>query len=80
MSVFFFFFALSVAKKKNVTAEIPYDQQKVPLKKSIKWHGQNSQIKHQITKSDIYNHHSQYFKATEKSRFLDGAEEHLSLF
>lgn len=77
---FFFFLLYPLQKKKSVTAEIPYDQQKVPLKNSIKWHGQNSQIKHQIIKSDIYNHYSQYFKATEKSRFLDRADETSPLF
>lgn len=64
-----FFFALSIAKKKKkkkLTAEIPHHQQKVPLKNAaIKWHGQSSQIKYQIIKSGIYNHYSQYFKATE---------------
>lgn len=70
---FFFFCFIHCKKKKNVTTEIPHHQQKVPLKNAaIKWRGQNSLIKHQIIKSDIYNHYSQYLEATEKSRFLGG--------
>lgn len=66
MSVFFFCFIHCKKKKKKLTAEIPHHQQKVPLKNAaIKWHGQSSQIKYQIIKSGIYNHYSQYFKATE---------------
>lgn len=78
---FFFFFALSIAKKKIVTAEIPYHQQKVPLKNAaIKWHGQSSHIKYQIIELDIYNHYSQYFKATESQGSWIGETEHLPLW
>lgn len=79
MSIFFFIHCKK--KKKKVTAEIPHHQQKVLLKNAaIKRHGQSSQIKYQIIKSDIYNHYSQYFKATGKLRFLDRGDEHLPLF
>lgn len=65
----FFFFALSIAKKKKSNCRNSTPPTKVPLKNAArKRHGQNSQQKYQIIKLDIYNHYPQYFKATGKSR------------
>lgn len=67
MSVFFFFTHGKKKKKKKCNHRNSTPPTKSAIKNAaIKWHGQNSQIKYQIIKLDIYNHYSQYFKATGK--------------
>ena len=60
MSVFFFFALLIAKKKKKCNRRNSTPPTKSAVKNAaLQWHGQNSQIKYQIIKLDIFNHYCQ---------------------
>lgn len=77
---FFFFFCFTHCKEKNCNRRNSTPPTKSAVKNTaLKWRGQNSQIKYQIIKLDIYNHYSPNSRQL-GSKVLEDGVEHLPLF